>query len=258
MPANVIGVVSGKGGVGKTTVVSNLGISLARDFNIKTVVVDCNVLTSNLGLHLGLIHVPITLHDIFINRLSLSKATYVHSSGLHIIPSALSISEKVDVTKLQDLVHGELEQYNTVILDSAPGLSQEALSVIQAVDNIIVVTNPELPAVTDAIKTIDIAEKFNKHIRGVVLNRVTGADYELTEDEIERICGYQIISKIPYDRRIPESVALKTPAVMSFPKSPAARELRRLGAYIAGREFKEKERKVGLVERLKILVLGRV
>lgn len=255
----ILGIVSGKGGVGKTTVTANVAVSLAGEYNIKTCVLDCNVLTSNLGLHLGLIHVPVTLHDILTAHLSLDKATYVHSSGLYVIPSSLSLGTEIELDNLKKLIRNDLaEQYKMIFLDSAPGLSQEALAVIHAVDDIIVITNPELPAVTDALKTIDIAEKFNKKIRGVVLNKVTGSDYELTAKEVERTCGYQVISEIPFDRRVPQSIAMRAPVVISFPKSPAAKELRRLAAYIAGRDFGSKQKRMGVIQRLKYVILGRV
>ena len=255
----ILGIVSGKGGVGKTTVTSNVGVSLAKDFNIKTCVLDCNVLTSNLGLHLGLIHVPITLHDIFTARLGLDKATYVHSSGLYVIPSSLSLGTEVELENLKKLIQNELvEQYEMIFLDSAPGLSQEALAVIHAVDDVIVVTNPELPAVTDALKSIDIAEKFGKKIRGVVLNKITGSDYELTVSEVERTCGYQVIAEIPFDKKVPKSIAMRAPVVVSFPKSPAAKALRGLAGYIAGRDFGPSvPKRVGIIQRIKYVILGR-
>jgi len=60
----IIGVISLKGGVGKTTTVANLGASLAKDFNKKVLVVDANFSAPNLGLHLGLVDPKTTIHDV--------------------------------------------------------------------------------------------------------------------------------------------------------------------------------------------------
>ena len=60
----VIGVISGKGGVGKTTVVANLGAIFAQKYKKDVVIVDCNVSTSHLGLYLGMYYTPITLKQV--------------------------------------------------------------------------------------------------------------------------------------------------------------------------------------------------
>lgn len=59
----VIGIVSGKGGVGKTTLVANLGLSLVK-FGKSVTAVDCNVTTSHLGFNFGLHYYPKTLNNI--------------------------------------------------------------------------------------------------------------------------------------------------------------------------------------------------
>jgi len=79
----IIGVVSGKGGVGKTTLVSNLGASLAKEgYNVA--IVDANLTGANLGLHYGLISYPISVHDVMKKNASLSDAVYKHPSGVDI------------------------------------------------------------------------------------------------------------------------------------------------------------------------------
>lgn len=256
--SSVIGMISGKGGVGKTTLTANLGVTLAGEFGMETVVMDCNVLTSNLGLHLGLVHVPITLHDILINKLSLSKATYVHSSGLYVVPSSLSLGTDLELENIKKMINEELvERYQMIFLDSAPGLSQEALAVIHAVDEVYIVTNPELPAITDALKTIDVAENFNKKVRGIILNKVTRSPYELTEEEIERTLGYRVLVNIPFDKRVPQSIAMRVPVVQAFPNSPAALAMRELAAMMAGRSTRKSSEPRGIVERIKYVIFGR-
>jgi len=60
--SRLIGVISAKGGVGKTTVVSNLSVALAKVFHKRVTVVDCNITTSHLSLHFGAYSHPITLN----------------------------------------------------------------------------------------------------------------------------------------------------------------------------------------------------
>ena len=81
-----IGIVSGKGGVGKTTFVTNVGLSLI-ELEKDVVVVDADLSTSNLGLQLGFYQFPIGLQDVLEGNVPITNAIYTHPSGLKIIPA---------------------------------------------------------------------------------------------------------------------------------------------------------------------------
>jgi len=237
MRRNSVGIVSGKGGVGKTTVTANLGVSLVRDFGLNTIVLDANVLTSNLGLHLGFIREPVSLHDVLQNKLQIDQVIYVHSSGLNVIPSSLAIDATIDVSALGETVKYLAKNYDFVLVDSAPGLSKEALAVMDACDAFIVVTNPELPAITDSIKTISVLEQRNKHIMGLAVNKIKGKKYELTKHHIERVTDYPVIAEIPYDESVPNSIANKVPVVMFDPNCQASMHMRQMAGWLCDKPF---------------------
>ena len=87
--AKTIGIISIKGGVGKTTTVINLETSLANDYGKKVLVVDANFSSPNIGLHLGNIEHKVTLHDVLKNKVNITKSVYSHEFGFHFIPSSL-------------------------------------------------------------------------------------------------------------------------------------------------------------------------
>jgi septum site-determining protein MinD len=149
-----IGVISGKGGVGKTTVVANLGAALAKKFGKDVTIVDCNLTTSHLSLSLGMYYCPVTLNHLLRGETNVKDAIYNHPSGMKIIPASIRLEELVgtDSTKLKKVVDKIHNKTDIVILDSSPGLGKEAISAIEASKEIIFVTNPNLPAVTDVIK----------------------------------------------------------------------------------------------------------
>ena len=238
---NTIGIVSGKGGVGKTTITANVGVSLVKDFNLNVIVVDANVLTSNLGIHLGFIREPVSLYDVLKNKLKVEQATYVHSSGLSVIPSSLAINETIDCRRLKSIINSLSRVYDFVIVDSAPGLSREALMVLEACDSFIVVTNPELPSVTDCTKTIKVLEEKNKKVIGIVLNKVMGKRYELTKEHIENLTEKHVIAEIPYDDHVPLSIANKEPVVINSPNCSASIRLRQLAGYLCNKPFEVRE-----------------
>jgi len=92
----------------------------------------------------------------------------------------------------------------------------------------------------DALKTLKIAESMGKKILGVVVNRITGNSYEMGREEIENLIGMPILTEIPEDRRINESMALKIPVVSYRPDSPSSMELKRLAHNITGKDFKDR------------------
>ena len=235
----IIGVLAGKGGVGKTTLVSNLAAALA-ELGEEVIAIDANLTTPNLGLHLGMHLSPVTLHDVLRGDSRLADAIYPHPAGFKIVPSSLRVSDlyEVDVGKLPEITFSLIGKADYVILDCAPSLGREAVSAASAVDEVLIITNPELPAVTDALKTIKIVKETNAKIIGVVVNRVKRRKYELEKEKIEDMLGFPVIAEIPEDKNIPKAIAAKQPVVIFSPYSPASIAIKRLAAYIAGKPFK--------------------
>ena len=246
--SKIIGVLSGKGGVGKTTIVSNLGAALASDFGKKVLIIDSNVKTSHLGLHLGLYEeLPVTLREVMFKKVPVMYAIFLHpTTGLRLLPAPM----KADMNlRNMDGIFEELRgAYDPILVDCAPGLGRDVVIAAKAIDKAILVTTPDLPAVTDVLKTIGLLEKFKKNIIGIVINRVRKEKYELTLDEIESTCGYDVVSIIPETNKIPESISEGVPLVMSS-GCQAAVELKRLAANLIGEEYQPG----GLWDRLKHL-----
>jgi len=255
----LIGILAGKGGVGKTTLVSNLAAALA-DFGEDVIAVDTNLTTPNLGLHLGMHLVLRTLHDVIRGDTRLKNVIYPHPSGFKVIPASLSVEDLkgVDVGRLPEITLNLLGKADYVLLDCAPGLGREAMSGLNASNEILLVTNPDLPSVTDALKTVKIAREANIKITGVVVNRVRKRKHELSKETIEEILDVPIIAEIPEDRNILKAVAEKKPLVHYDPTSPASIEIKKLAAKLSGREYKPPKRNItsGLITKLVDWLLG--
>lgn len=234
--ANVIGILSGKGGVGKTTLVSNLGSALASDFNKKVILVDSNVKTSHLGLHLGLYEeLPVTLKDVLINNVPVMYAVFFHpTTGLRLLPAP--IKGDMDLKKMGGIIKELRPAYDPILIDCAPGLGKDVVIAAKAIDKAILVTTPDLPAFTDMLKTINLLKRLRKEIIGIVINKVKNEKYELTVEEIESTCGYDVISVIPETNKVPESIAEGMPIVMNS-GCPASVEFKKLAASLIGEEY---------------------
>lgn len=240
--ARVIAVLSGKGGVGKSTVTANLAHAFT-ELGENTIALDSNLTTPHLGLHLGMHLVPKTLHDVLRGDTELENTIYFHPSGFRVVPASMNVNDLigVDPGRLIEVVVKLSGKCDVLLLDSAPGLGREAVSSMQAADEVLIVTNPNLSSVVDALKTLKIAESMGKKILGVVVNRITGDAHEMSREEIENLIGMPILTEIPEDRRINESMALKIPVVSYRPDSPASIELKRLAHSLTGREFQDRK-----------------
>ena len=171
--ASLISIISGKGGVGKTTAVSNLGAALTkRGKNV--LILDGNITTPNLSLHLGIPFYPVTLHDVLRKRIPIESAIYTHSSGLKIVPASLAADhvKKTDINRLKGVLWNLMGKADIIIVDAAAGLGKEALAAIDVADELIIITNPDLPAITDALKTIKLAEDNGTKILGVIVTKI--------------------------------------------------------------------------------------
>jgi len=231
----IISVISGKGGVGKTTFVANLGAALA-ELGQKVLVIDGNLSGANLGLHLGLSNFyPFSLNDVLRGTVSISHSLYRHKLGFDVIPASL-IDIEVNPRRLKYVLSETIADKDFVIIDSAAGIDNEVRAAIEASDSVIIVTNPEIPAIVDALRAKTLAEKSKKTILGVVLNKVRNEKFELSDKETENILDAPIIARIPHHKKVRESIAAKTPVVAYAPYSPPSVEIKKLSYMLIGKE----------------------
>jgi septum site-determining protein MinD len=240
----VIGIISGKGGVGKTTLVANLGSVMAQKFKKDVIVIDCNVSTSHLGLYLGMYYTPVTLNQVLTGEAAIDDAIYqYHINGLRVIPASLSFSDLkgVDIAKLKNAIKKLFGKADIILLDAAPGLGREAMATVKASDEVVFVNTPFVPSTMDIIKCHQVANEMGIKPLGVVLNMVGKDSYELTKKEVEELIELPVISTIPMDKNVLRSLALKMPVVLFSPNSPSSKEFVRLAAKVLGEEVEEGE-----------------
>ncbi len=235
-----IAILSGKGGAGKSTTSINLGTAL-NYFGKDVTVVDTNFTTPNIGIYLGVPVVPINLHHVLQGKNHISEAVYLHPSGTKIVPGGISLKDlkTTNPVNLKKVLRGLYGTTDIVLLDAAAGLGRDTLLAIDASDSVILVTNPELPAITDALKTIKVTEELGKRVLGVILTRTKENNFDLSVKNIETILGKPVIGKIPEDRAVRESLIRKDPVVLTHPDSPASVEYKKLAALLLGRKYEE-------------------
>jgi cell division ATPase MinD len=251
--ARVIGIVSGKGGVGKTTITANLGAVLAQVFSKRVTVVDCNITASHLGLYLGMYYSPATLNKVLRGEVSIEEAIYQHFSGMKVIPASLSLNEVegIDIMQLKETIAPIFDKNDVVILDTSPALGRESIAALKASEEVIYVTTPFLPSVLDIVRAHEVVKEFGAKPLGIVLNMVGRGRHEMTKAEIEQLTGMSVMASIPYDKNVDKSVANKMPVVNLNPYTAASKAFFKLGATVLGIPYKNKRVILKILDKLR-------
>ena len=251
MVAKLIVITSGKGGVGKTTTAINLGAAM-NYFGKDVLVIDGNLTTPNVGIHLGSPEVPINLNHVLLKESEPFEAVYEHESGVKIMPSSLSIKElkKIKPGRMKDFKKDFKKLSDYIIVDSAAGLGDEAKSAIDMADEIIIVSNPELPAITDALKTAKIAEEMKKPISGIIMTRVKKNQIEMQPDTVKEMLEVPILGMVPEDVSVAESLNRKDAVVHTHPRSKAARAYKEIVARLLNIDYDSNKDKESIFEKI--------
>jgi len=237
--ARFIGILSAKGGVGKTTTSINLGIALTK-YGKRVVIVDGNLTTPNVGVSLGVASVPVHLHHVLAGKKKIKDAVYQHESGALVVPASISVHDigEINPSRLKRCLTPLKRMADIVIIDGAAGLGAEATAAIKASDEIIVVTNPDILAVADALKAIKFAEKFGKETIGVIVTRTKGDKVELKPKEIERLLEKPVLGVVPEDKCVKKALSKRNPVISTHPNSSSAIAYKKLAANILGENYK--------------------
>jgi septum site-determining protein MinD len=232
-----VALVSGKGGVGKTTSTLNIGQSLVT-LGSKVILLDANIVTPNLAIQLGFVKPEGTVNKFLRKEKSLKEVTYLHESGISIIPASPSYNEfqKTDPQNLTEIFEHLDDTVDFVLVDAPSGLGYEISQVLKNTDEVIIIVNPNLSSVMDALKTIRLAKENNNIIGGVLLNMSNGGRYELKKIEIEEILNQPILANVKYTRKMRKALHKKLPLHYLYPRSSAAKEFRKVAEHLTYRK----------------------
>ncbi len=228
-----ISLISGKGGAGKTTAALNIGHALTA-LGKKTLLLDANLMTPNVGINLGFINPEGTVNKFIRKEKTISESTYLHQSGLSFIPASPSLAEfqKTNFYKLSEVFEHLDDTLDFVLVDAPSGLGHELSQVLKNSDEAIVVVNPNLSSVIDSLKTIEMAKSYNNIIAGLILNMSHRGRNELKPEEIESLLGHQIIADVRQDRKIRKSLHRKGILSHLYPHSRTAKQFRKVAEHL--------------------------
>ena len=231
-----IGILSLKGGVGKTSVVSNLGSAIA-DFCKKVLLIDWNLSSPNLGMHFNIVNPEVTLHHV-LDGTSHMKDAVVELKKFDLVPSSMFPKQKVNPLKLKDKIKSVKKDYDAILIDSSPALSEETLATMLASDIILVATTPDYSTLSTTLKAIKLAKLRGAQIDGLIINKFHNKNFELSIEDIEGTTDIPVMAVIPYDVNTQKAQAGFVSFTDFKPNSNGAVEYKKLAATLIGEKYK--------------------
>ena len=254
--SEVIVITSGKGGVGKTTTVANLGTALA-SMGKRTVVIDTDIGLRNLDVVLGLENrIVYNLVDV-VNGGCRMKQALIHDRHypeLFLLPSAQTKDKSaVSPEQMIKLTQELAEEFEFILLDCPAGIEQGFRNAVAGANKAIVVTTPEVSAIRDADRIIGLLEAGGLNdihlINRLRPDMIARGDMMSVEDVTE-ILAVDLLGTIPDDEQIVIDSNRGEP--LSGKESPAEEEYRNICRRLMGEPvpFPELQKKKGFFQKL--------
>jgi len=207
--AKKIVITSGKGGVGKTTVTANLGLTLA-EYGKRVCLIDIDFGLNNLDVVLGIENcVRYDISDVFDGRCRIKQALVQHKekNNLFILPSnSLSSSSKVSGQNVKLLIEGISKLFDYVLLDCPAGIDIGFHRAVSCADEALVVVTPSLTSLRDADKVVSILKSYKPEFTGLIVNRARGdliaGEKMLDPIDIEKMLKIELVGVLPDEDEI--------------------------------------------------------
>ncbi len=224
----VLSVTSGKGGVGKTAVVANVAVVLAR-LGKKVLIIDADLGLANVDVVFGLTP-QYNLNHFFAGEQPLAAILIDGPPGIRILPAGSGVQEftRLDAhhkMRLMTELDGLQDQFDVVLIDTEAGISENVTYFNVAAQEILVVTSPEPTAITDAYALMKLlSTRYHERHFNLVVNSVRNESealdvYRKLTMVADRYLDISLtfMGGIPFDRRMHESIRQQKAMVDLFP-----------------------------------------
>ncbi|WP_104062617.1 AAA family ATPase [Arthrobacter sp. 4R501] len=231
----VIGVFSPKGGVGKTTIATNIAIGLGKIAPMSVVIVDLDLQFGDVasGLYLNPQHTvtdavsPAAAQDSLVLKAFLT----VHPGSIYALcaPGGPVEADEIAPEQISRLLEQLAEEFQYVVVDTAPGLPEIGLAAMERCTDVVWVSGMDIPSVRGLRSGLDVLRQLNilPETRHVVLN-MADAKAGLTVQDVESTIGAPVDVNIPRSRAIALSTNRGIPVLQEPVKDPATKGLRQL------------------------------
>lgn len=238
-PIQVVAVTGGKGGVGKSNISLNLGIALSH-LRHRVVLMDADLGLANIDVLLGL-KAERNLSDVLSGECSLKEVMVRGPAGIQVVPASSGVQQMASLTSQQHsaLIHAFSEigdQLDTLIIDTAAGISESVVSFVRAAQEVLVVVCDEPSSITDAYALIKLMNReYGMHRFRVVANMTrTAQEGAGLFKKLNMVCErfldvtLQYVGQVPFDENVRKAVQKQQPIIEFAPNSKASIAIKKL------------------------------
>lgn len=240
-PGRLIAVFSTKGGVGKTTIATNVAAAMARAVDDPVTLMDADLQFGDVSVMLGLppdhtvVDAAASIHyaDPDLMRSLVTR----HDSGLLVLPAPSEplIAGGISPEEMTAVAVGLQAISRWVIVDVPTNFDDTTLGLLEAADEVLLVASMDIPSVKNlkiGMQALDLMAIAGPKLR-LVLNRAN-AQVKLDVREVEHVLGLRAAFPVPYDLAVPLSINAGVPVVMRDPRCAASRALEHVAASLLG------------------------
>ncbi len=228
-----IAVTSGKGGVGKTSVATNLALAFARRGR-RVLLIDGDLSLANVDLLFGMVPTR-NLGDVVLGQAGIEDVILDTAEGVRLLPAASGVEELADLDDFRrEKLLRELSRLETdtdlIVLDTGSGIGRQSVHLARAASQVLIVTTPEPTAFSDAYAMLKVLSRGRLSCTpGLLVNMASSAtEARDTERRIrlvsERFLGVRpdYLGHVLLDSAVGAAVRRQEPLMKIYPKSPAA------------------------------------
>lgn len=263
----VIAVTSGKGGVGKTTLTTNLAVAFSK-LGKKVVVIDTDLGTANVDVVLGLT-AQFHLGHVIRGMKSLLDIALAAPGGFIVIPGGSGLQELTQLSEAQFTrvitSFNELDgRADILLLDTGAGISRDVSNFLVAADEVLIVTTPEPHAMTDAYAIIKVMHSLGTTAKKrLIINKVDG-DLEagIIASRLKRVVSQYLQEELEFlggieeDKAISRSLKKQCPMLLLEPNCTPSQSISRIAEKIIGMESSRQPNNIGGFVRKLLNVFG--
>ncbi len=226
----VISVTSGKGGVGKTSVVSSLAVTWAKQGG-RALIIDADLGLANIDVVFGL-SPKYTLNHFFAGKRTLEEIMIEGPFGIKILPAGSGVQRFTNINPAAHMHFTEElnslnNRFDLILIDTGAGISENVTNFSISAQNILVVTTPQLTAITDAYALVKVlALRYHENSFNLLVNSAQNETealqvYEKLTMVANRFLGASIAYTgwLPYEKQFNHALSQQKAFVDLYPKS---------------------------------------
>jgi pilus assembly protein CpaE len=237
----VLTVFGAKGGIGKTTISTNLATALVQKTGQSVALVDLDTRFGDVAI---LMDIPVerSIADLAmpedeINRELLHDCLYTHNTGVTILPAPVRPTDwrSVHAGHIERVVNLLAQTYDYVILDTPGTFNDIVARALELATLVLLVATVDMASLKDTLLAIDMLRSWNfpqDKVRLII--NATNEATNVQPQEIKRMLGREVFWSIPYDRNISTSTQLGMPVVVAKPSTKASESLVELAYALSG------------------------